>query len=255
MVENELSAIYHKAMHSITNGPEQSVIPVTDHLARVLKRIAAAAVSANRAADEVRLLAVSKGQSAEKIRAAFAAGQRAFGENYLQEALQKMDLLRENDIEWHFIGRLQSNKTRGVAEHFAWVHTLDRLKIAQRLNDQRPHHADPLNVCVQVNLTAEKTKGGVAEEEVEALCAAVESLPRLRLRGLMTIPPMVDQPEESTPQFRQLASLMSDLGTRGLSMDTLSMGMSADLEVAIREGATIVRVGTAIFGPRREPER
>ena len=227
------------------------MIPVTDHLARVLARIAGAARDAHRDPADVRLLAVSKGQPISKIQQALAAGQLAFGENYLQEALKKMDLLRENEIEWHFIGRLQSNKTRRVAQGFAWVHTLDREKLAQRLNEQRPHYAPPLNVCIQVNLGAEAAKAGVSEYEVGDLASRVASFPRLRLRGLMTIPPTAADPEESAKYFRQLAKLKLSLASQlGIEMDTLSRGMSADLEVAIREGSNMVRVGTAVFGPR-----
>jgi PLP dependent protein len=220
------------------------------HLAAVRDRIAAAASSAGRTADSVTLLAVSKGQPAELIRAAAAAGLTDIGESYLAEALEKMDSLGDLPLTWHFIGRLQANKTRHVAERFAWVHGLDRLKIAERLAAQRPFHAPALNVCIQVNLAGEESKGGVPPGEVPALAAAVAALPRLALRGLMCVPPEETDPSRQSAWFARLRALRDSVNADGLSLDTLSMGMSGDFEAAIREGATLIRVGTAIFGPR-----
>jgi PLP dependent protein len=221
-----------------------------DHLAAVRARIAAAASSAGRSADSVTLLAVSKGQPAELIRAAAAAGLNDIGESYLAEALEKMDAVGDLPLTWHFIGRLQANKTRHVAERFAWVHGLDRLKIAERLAAQRPFHAPALNVCIQVNLAGEESKGGVPAAEVPGLAAAVAALPRLALRGLMCIPPEETDPRRQREWFARLRVLRDSLNAGGLGLDTLSMGMSGDFEAAIQEGATLVRIGTAIFGPR-----
>ena len=237
-------------MHSITNDPEQSVTKVTEHLAQVRRRLAEAAIAADRDPDQIQLLAVSKGQSLAKIRAAHRAGQRSFGENYLQEAMKKIDAIRETDIEWHFIGRLQSNKAALVAKHFAWVHTIDRAKVARRLNDNRPHYAAPLNVCLQVNVAGESQKGGVDPTALDSLAAEVCELPNLQLRGLMTVPPLADAPGANQTHFETLARLKMDLCRQGYDLDTLSMGMSRDLEVAIAAGATLVRVGTDVFGPR-----
>ena len=237
-------------MPSITNGHGQSVTKVTDHLAAVRDRLASAAAAAGRDAQAVRLLAVSKGQPETKIQAAHAAGQRAFGENYLQEAEKKIELLRGFDIEWHFIGRIQSNKTRPVATLFNWVHTVDRLKVARRLNEQRPYHAPALNILLQVNVAGEERKAGIPPDQVLDLAQEVAGLPNLRLRGLMTIPPASPDAENSAPYFRQLAALQTELIRSNIEADTLSMGMSNDMEVAIREGSTMVRIGTAIFGPR-----
>jgi pyridoxal phosphate enzyme (YggS family) len=222
------------------------VTQITDHLANIRERVEHATRSANRA-DSVTIVAVSKAQPPAAIEAAYRAGQRHFGESYVQEALPKIRALAELDIVWHFVGRLQTNKTRAVAESFAWVHTLDRDKLAQRLNDQRPHYAAPLNVLIQVKLGGEEQKAGVAESEVAALARAVTSMPRLRLRGLMTLPP---QEGDAGRWFRQLAALRERLGGEGLALDTLSMGMSADFEAAIAAGASCVRIGTAIFGAR-----
>lgn len=213
-------------------------------------RVAAAAADAGRNADSVTLLAVSKGQPAELIRAAAAAGLTDIGESYLGEALGKMEALGDLPLTWHFIGRLQANKTRPVAERFAWVHGIDRLKIAERLAAQRPYHAPALNVCIQVNLAGEATKGGVPATEVPGLAGAVAALPRLALRGLMCIPPEESDPQRQREWFAGLRRLRDSLNAGGLRLDTLSMGMSGDFEAAIREGATIVRIGTALFGPR-----
>jgi PLP dependent protein len=221
-----------------------------DHLAAVRARIAAAASGAGRSADSVTLLAVSKGQPAELIRAAAAAGLNDIGESYLAEALEKMDAVGDLPLTWHFIGRLQANKTRHVAERFAWVHGLDRLKIAERLAAQRPFHAPALNVCIQVNFAGEQSKGGVPAAEVPGLAAAVAALPRLALRGLMCLPPEETDPRRQREWFARLRVLRDSLNAGGLGLDTLSMGMSGDFEAAIQEGATLVRIGTAIFGPR-----
>ena len=213
-------------------------------------RVAAAARAAGRSVDSVTLLAVSKAQPVELLRAAAACGLRSFGENYLQEALAKMEALRDLDLEWHFIGRLQSNKTAPVARHFAWAHTVDRLKLAQRLADQRPFHAPPLNVCLQVNVAGEASKGGIAPGELPALATAVARLPRLKLRGLMCIPPEEQEVARQRHWFRVLRELLEGLNAAGAGLDTLSMGMSGDFEAAIAEGSTLVRIGTALFGPR-----
>ena len=208
---------------------------------------------AGRTGNRVSVIAVSKTQTADAIRCAWAAGQVAFGENYLQEALDKMAQLTDFPIEWHFIGPLQSNKTKAVAERFAWLHTLDREKIAQRLSESRSASVPPLNVCVQVNISGEETKHGVPPEDAEALCYAVAALPRLRLRGLMTIGrPGLDEGSQRR-QFRAMKSLFDQINGTGLAMDTLSMGMSDDMHAAILEGSTMVRVGTAIFGERVRP--
>jgi len=219
-------------------------------LAAVHARIAAAARRAGRDPGTVRLLAVSKQQPVEAVAAALEAGQHEFGENYVREGVAKVAALRGRDIAWHFIGQLQGNKTREVAEHFQWVHTVDRERIAARLDAQRPHFAGPLDVLLQVRLADEPGKGGVAPAELPGLADAVARLPRLRLRGLMCIPaPGADEAAQRIP-FRRLRELLGDLNRRGHSLDTLSMGMSDDLEAAVLEGATIVRVGTAVFGPR-----
>lgn len=195
----------------------------------------------------VTLLAVSKGQSIERVRQALAAGQKAFGENYVQEALAKMRALPE--LEWHLIGPLQSNKTRAAAEHFSWVQTVEREKIAQRLSEQRPACLPALNVLIQVNASGEASKSGVASSEVESLAVAIREMPRLRLRGLMAIP----EPGASRDRYREVKAIYEKLKTR-FGFDTLSMGMSDDMELAIAEGATMVRIGTAIFGPREKAE-
>jgi PLP dependent protein len=222
------------------------------HLDEVRERIAAAAASAGRDASSVRLLAVSKTFPASDVRAAFNAGQRAFGENYVQESVAKIAELGDlrSEIEWHFIGPLQSNKTRVVAENFDWVHSIDRLKIAERLSDQRAEDAAPLNVCLQVNVSGEASKSGVAPEEALALARAIAALPRLTLRGLMAIPEAAATLDEQRAPHRRLRALIDALRADGLELDTLSMGMSADLEAAVLEGSTMVRIGTAIFGSR-----
>ena len=225
---------------------------LTHHLEAVQQRIAQAAHAAGRDARSVELLAVSKTFPAEDVRAVHAAGQRAFGENYVQEALNKIEVLADlrASIEWHFIGPLQSNKTRPVAEHFDWVHSVDRLKIAQRLSEQRPDHLPPLNVCLQVNISGEASKSGLSIPEAVEVAQAVAALPKLNLRGLMSIPEPADDLDSQRAPHRQLRELFERLRNDGLELDTLSMGMSSDLEAAVLEGATIVRVGTAIFGAR-----
>ncbi|GLU30695.1 YggS family pyridoxal phosphate-dependent enzyme [Trinickia caryophylli] len=225
---------------------------LAQNLEAVHRRIADAAMAAGRDPSSVRLLAVSKTFPADAVRDAFSAGQRAFGENYVQEALAKIESLAEYraQLEWHFIGPLQSNKTRPVAEHFDWVHSVDRLKIAQRLSEQRPAHLPPLNVCLQVNVSGEASKSGAAPTEATALARQIAALPNLRLRGLMSIPEPADGLEAQRAPHRALHILFDQLRGEGLDLDTLSMGMSSDLEAAVLEGATIVRVGTAIFGGR-----
>jgi pyridoxal phosphate enzyme (YggS family) len=225
---------------------------IPENIQQVRDRIAAACASAQRDVQSVTLLAVSKTFGPDAVRQALAAGQGRFGENYVQEALDKIAALSDvrAQLEWHLIGPLQSNKTRAVAEHFDWVHSVDRLKIAQRLSDQRPTHLPPLQVCLQVNISGEASKSGLPPAEVPGVARAVAGLPGLRLRGLMAIPePAGDQEAQRRPH-RALRELLAGLQVQGLDVDTLSMGMSADLEAAVLEGATIVRVGTAIFGQR-----
>jgi pyridoxal phosphate enzyme (YggS family) len=212
------------------------------------ERIAEACRQAGRDPDSVTLLAVSKTFPATAVRAARQAGQTAFGESYLQEALAKQLELADLALDWHFIGPIQSNKTRPIAEHFAWAHGVDRIKVAQRLAEARPEALPALNVCIQVNVSGEVSKHGVAPEETLALARAVATLPRLKLRGFMAIPRETSDPAEQRAQFDRLRGLFDQAGDLGL--DTLSMGMSGDLEAAIMAGATIVRVGTAIFGKR-----
>jgi pyridoxal phosphate enzyme (YggS family) len=214
------------------------------------KRIATAATKWGRLCDSVGLVAISKGHPASALRTVAGFGQRDFGENYLQEALPKIQALADLSLTWHFTGQLQGNKTRTVAEHFQWVHTLDRERIAVRLNEQRPHYAPLLNVCLQVRLEDEAGKGGVPPEQLLELAQSVAKLPKLKLRGLMCIPPPRDTFEEQRALFEQLAACQRRLVEAGFELDTLSMGMSADLEAAVAAGATWVRIGTAIFGPR-----
>ena len=206
--------------------------------------------AANRQTEDVQLLAVSKHHSADAIREAYAAGQRAFGENYVQEMLEKSQQLAELDIEWHFIGPLQSNKTKDVAMTASWVHTVDRLKIARRLSEQRPTHLPPLNICLQVNVNQEASKSGIALDAVNELVETVDQLPNLKLRGLMAIPESTTEVNKQRANFALLANAQAVLNDAGFSLDTLSMGMSGDMDAAIAEGATIVRIGTAIFGNR-----
>lgn len=211
----------------------------------------AAAAAAQRAPDSVQLLAVSKTFPAAAVRAAYAAGQRQFGESYVQEALTKQTELADlADITWHFIGPLQSNKTRAVAEHFSWVHSVDRLKIARRLSEQRPETLPPLQVCIEVNTSGETSKGGIPPADAADLAQQIRALPRLQLRGLMSIPAATDNPAAQRRAFAILRELRDTLNGRGLTLDTLSMGMSGDFPAAIAEGATLVRIGSALFGQR-----
>lgn len=224
---------------------------IDDQLAKVTARIHQAAAAAGRNPQTVQLIAVSKTQPAAALTEAYAWGQRAFGENYLQEALDKQAQLADlADIEWHFIGPIQSNKTRPIATHFSWVHSVDRLKIAQRLSEQRPEELPPLNICVQVNIDDETTKSGVSLAELPVLVAAISQLPRLRLRGLMAIPAATNNPAQQRAAFAKLRGALEALNVQGYGLDCLSMGMSGDMEAAIAEGATFVRVGTDIFGAR-----
>lgn len=213
-------------------------------------RIQRACEQSDRDPAGIRLLAVSKRHSLASVQAAIAAGQLEFGENFVQEAIAKIEATADTGARWHFIGHLQSNKTALAATHFEWVHTVDRLKIARRLSAQRPFHAPPLQVCIQVRLGDEASKSGAEPAAVRELAAAVAELPRVTLRGLMTIPPPSDDPAVQRGYFRTLRELQENLIDDGLTLDTLSMGMSADLEAAIAEGATLVRIGTALFGPR-----
>lgn len=221
---------------------------ITAHLADIVERVARATQRAQRAADSVQIVAISKQQPASAIAAAYAAGLRHFGESYVQEALPKMAELRALEITWHFVGRLQTNKTRAVAENFHWVHTVDRLRIAERLSEQRPHFAPPLNVLIQINQGGEQQKAGVLEQDADALARGILALPGLALRGLMTLPPQSG--ENAGRWFASMTALRGRLAADGLPLDVLSMGMSADFEAAIAEGANFVRIGTAIFGAR-----
>lgn len=227
--------------------------PICDNLQAVLRRIDAAVTAAGRTPGSVRLLAVSKTWPAEDIAEAYAAGQRAFGENQEQEGARKIAALAHLPIEWHFIGPIQSNKTRPIAERYAWVHSIDREKIARRLSDQRPAALGPLMVCVQVNISGEASKSGVEPSAALELAKSVAALPRLRLRGLMAVPAPTDDVQLQREQFRRLRALYDDVQSAGIDLDTLSMGMSDDLEAAVAEGSTLVRIGTAIFGRRPKP--
>jgi pyridoxal phosphate enzyme (YggS family) len=224
--------------------------PVSENLQRVRQQIELEAVSAGRVAEAVKLLAVSKTMPAQAVREAYAAGQIAFGENYIQEGVDKMAELADLPLEWHCIGPIQSNKTKLVAENFAWVHSLDRLKIAERLSAQRPAHLPPLQVCLQVNVDGGANKSGVSPHDLLALAQAVAKLPQMKLRGLMTIPEPAENEAAARAVHHQAKELFDSLNAVGLNLDTLSMGMTADLGVAIAEGSTCVRVGTAIFGSR-----
>ena len=203
---------------------------------------------------QVKLLAVSKAQSDSVVREAFVAGQTAFGENYLQEALDKQAALTDLPIEWHFIGPIQSNKTQPIAQHFSWVHSVDRLKIAQRLNEARPTDLAPLQVCIQVNVSDERSKSGVSAHDLESLATTIASLPRLKLRGLMAIPAPTHDINQQQAQFKQVRQCYDALLAKGFALDTLSIGMSDDYPIAIAEGATIVRIGSALFGARPLPK-
>ncbi len=223
---------------------------IAENISAVREEIGKAAVACGRPADSVALLAVSKTQGPEKVREAYAAGQRDFGENYVQEALSKIGALPLPGLCWHFIGPIQSNKTREIAEHFQWVHSVDRLKIAQRLSAQRPATLGPLNLCIQVNISGEDSKSGVTLAEVADLCDAINGLDNICLRGLMAIPAPCDDAAQQRLTFRPLAQLLQRLAVKYPQMDTLSIGMSGDYAAAIAEGSTIVRIGSAIFGAR-----
>ena len=221
---------------------------ITDHLADIIERVARAAERANRSPSSVTIVAIGKQQSSTSIVAAHHAGLRHFGESYVQEALPKIAALAQLDLTWHFVGKLQANKTRDVAATFDWVHTVDRLKIAERLSEQRSPLAAPLNVLIQVNQGGETQKGGARPEDVAELARAIAALPRLTLRGLMTLPPQDDNPKR---RFAELAALRAELESQGIELDSLSMGMSGDFEEAVAAGATHLRIGTAIFGARQ----
>jgi len=224
--------------------------PLETRFSAVSDRIRAAEAAADRPVGSVSLLAVSKGQTANSVDALAALGQRRFGESYLQEALDKRNQVTDTGLEWHFIGPIQSNKTRGIAECFDWVQSVDRPKILKRLNDQRPKALPPLQVCLQVNISGEAQKSGVDPDQIEVLVREASGYSRLRLRGLMTIPAPSDDPARLRETFAAVRRLFESLRDAGHELDTLSMGMSADLEQAVAEGATLVRVGTALFGPR-----
>jgi len=223
---------------------------LAENIGGVRARIAAAAARCGRSADSVTIVAASKSQPLTAIQEAARAGITHFGESYLQEALQKLAASRDPALTWHFIGRLQANKTRTVAEHFAWVHSIDRLHLAQRLSAQRPHYAPDLNVCIQINVAGEASKAGADPADAPALVAAVAALPRLAVRGLMCLPPAHPELAQQRYWFAEVRRLFEQLNAQGARLDTLSMGMSADLEAAVLEGATMVRIGTALFGPR-----
>jgi pyridoxal phosphate enzyme (YggS family) len=223
---------------------------IASNLQAVYTAIGAAVMQADRHPDEVKLLAVSKIFAVDALQDAYHAGQRSFAESYVQEALDKMKALQDLEIEWHFIGPIQSNKTRAIAENFAWVHSVDRLKIAERLSEQRPANLPPLQICLQVNISNEASKSGVASNDAEALASAISRLPNLKLRGLMAIPAPSNDVVIQRNGFAQLRQLRDQLNQQGLQLDTLSMGMSHDFAAAIAEGATMVRIGTAIFGNR-----
>jgi len=227
------------------------VTNIADNLEAVRRRILAAEQKYGRPAGSVCLLAVSKTHPAELIRQAVAAGQREFAENYVREAVDKITELADQGLDWHFIGPIQSNKTRLIAAHFNWVHSIDRIKIARRLSEARLPDMPPLNVCIQVNVSGEESKAGVAPSAVASLAGEVACLPRLSLRGLMVIPAPETDLENQRRPFRATRMLLEELNAGGMALDTLSMGMSNDLEAAITEGATMVRIGTAIFGPRK----
>ena len=234
-------------MPQTLGGWRKVMSTIAENIAKVGARIREAAHASGQDLERIGLLAVSKTKPAAAVREAFAAGVRDVGENYLQEALEKQAELSDLPLIWHFIGPIQSNKTKPIAEHFAWVHSVDRLKIAQRLSEQRPADLPPLNICLHVNVSSEASKSGCEPQELAALAQAVNLLPRLRLRGLMAIPEPSDDPATQQAAFARLRELRDALG---LGLDTLSMGMSHDLEAAIAEGATWVRIGTALFGAR-----
>lgn len=229
---------------------------IASRIAKVRQQIEQSCAQYQKDPNAVTLLAVSKTKPAEAIREAWQAGQRNFGENYLQESLEKQQVLSDlDDIQWHFIGPIQSNKTKAIAEHFQWVHSVDRLKIAQRLNDQRPEDLPSLNICLQINISAEESKSGITLDELPELADTINQLPRLTLRGLMAIPAPAEGFEAQRKPFAALNQALQQLQTKYPHMDTLSIGMSADMDAAIAEGSTIVRIGTAIFGARDYSQR
>lgn len=233
----------------MSSSSAQSV-KIVENIQRIRQVIETCCAQYHRDSASVGLLAVSKTRPAEDIRAAFQAGQRSFGENYLQEALEKIQQLDELDIEWHFIGSIQSNKTREIAQHFSWVHSVDRLKIAQRLSSQRPESMPPLNICLQLNVSNESSKAGMSLETLEQIIDEVMELPALNIRGLMAIPAATDSFEQQRSSFAVMHNTLSKLQQSYPQLDTLSMGMSNDIEAAIAEGSTLLRIGSAIFGAR-----
>lgn len=226
---------------------------IAENLKSVGQRINQAAHHAHRSPEEITLLAVSKTRSPDELRELYQHGQRHFGENYLQEFLDKKETLNDLAIIWHFIGPIQSNKTRAIAENFDWVHSVDRLKIAQRLSEQRPNHLPPLNICLQINISGETSKSGCLPNEAEALLQQVANLPRLSVRGLMAIPEATEDKTKQQAALAKMQSIFISLKHTHPELDTLSMGMSGDMQIAIQEGATMVRIGTALFGPRQYP--
>jgi pyridoxal phosphate enzyme (YggS family) len=226
------------------------VIQITDHILDIRRRIDRARSQSNRPETTVTIVAVSKRQPAESVAEAAAAGLSHFGENYLQEAVEKIAAVSDSNIQWHFIGQVQSNKTRQIAETFSWVDTVDRIRIADRLNDQRPAHLEPLNVLIQLNLDREPQKAGIAADELLPLAEHIRSLPRLRLRGVMGMPPVTNSEAQNRTSFIAIAAAADRLKRHGLDIDTISMGMSADFELAIECGSNCVRIGTALFGRR-----
>ena len=224
---------------------------IEHNLGKLLSRIRELELLYGRTPGSVKLLAVSKTRTVEEIKSAMACGQYHFGENYMQEALAKIRAINNPRITWHFIGPIQANKTGPVAEHFSWVHSIDRLKIARRLNAMRPPDKPPLNFCIQLNISHEQTKSGISPERLSEFLAALGEFPRLRLRGLMTMPELTDDFQTQRHSFRKLYEYYTHLNNDDLSMDTLSMGTTTDMEAAIAEGATVLRIGTAIFGPRK----
>lgn len=225
-------------------------VDLSENYRTVMRRIREAELGAGRAPGSVALVAVGKLHSPESIRALAGLGQNAFAENFVQEAVQKQKTLNDLEVEWHFIGSIQSNKTRLITNHFSWVHSVERYKIARRLSIQRPEHLAPLNVCLQVNLQRERSKSGMTASEMMPLLEQAAELPGITVRGLMIVPKPAENPEDQRSVFAQLRRLLEHANDRGYSLDTLSMGMTDDLEAAIAEGATHVRIGTALFGPR-----
>jgi PLP dependent protein len=223
---------------------------IAENLADISQRIHTAAIAAGRKTDSVGILAVSKTHSVDKIREAYAAGLTSFGESYVQEAIQKIIALQDLPLEWYFIGPIQSNKTRTIAEHFQWVLSIDRLKIARRLNEQRPQQLPPLNICVQVNVSRESSKSGIVQQALHEFVEQLVNLPRLKLRGLMAIPLKTTEEITQRAMFNELRRMFDDLNQHGYQLDTLSMGMTADLEAAVKEGSNLLRIGTGIFGAR-----